>query len=172
MPEPCLCLLLLLLAGLAAAEDSEESMQVDHTGATPRTAVAQVQLSLLRAELAASDAELEHMRSHLAILLRQLSPGAAAAAAGAAGVVGTNGAAGGSQLQMPEVDFLREVSYMLGKLSVRTADSSCELRKTSPGGFITTMGLDAMHRTQSQTLRHKPTGLLPWVSPHSLPCPA
>lgn len=77
---------------------------MDHTGATPRTAVAQVQLSVLRAELAASDAELEHVRSHLAIVLKQLGPGAAAAGGG---VVGANGAAGGSQ--MPEVDFLREV---------------------------------------------------------------
>ena len=77
-------------AGLAASEEVE----VEHTAAA-----AQVQLSVLRAELSASDAELQHVREHLAIVLQQQATSAA----------GTMGAATGQQQPSSEVDFLREV---------------------------------------------------------------
>lgn len=105
-----------VLVGFAAAEDSEDASQAGQQqhaqligSSTPRAvaaaAAAQVQLSVLRAELAASDAELDHVRQHLSILLQQqpLAAGAAAAAAVPAG-------AGRAQpLPQSELDFLREV---------------------------------------------------------------
>jgi hypothetical protein len=63
-----------------------------------------VQLSILRAELAASDAELDHVRDHLAIVLQQLGTGLTGPAATAA-----LAAARGQQQPQAEVDFLREV---------------------------------------------------------------
>jgi hypothetical protein len=90
----------------AATEESEDALAADPERSTGPSAAAtaaastQVQLSLLRAELAASDAELAHVKAHLDILLQQRGtvPAAAAAAAGR-----------GQQMAQPEVHFLREV---------------------------------------------------------------
>lgn len=81
------------------------------------TAAAAVELSVLRADLEASDAETEQLLAHLALLQRQLSSTAAAAGAAAAGGSRSRGRAevgsttGGStaELLVSEVEFLREV---------------------------------------------------------------
>jgi hypothetical protein len=96
----------------AAAEESDDALAAspEHSTGPGAAAVAaastQVQLSLLRAELAASDAELAHVKAHLDILLQQRgTPAAAAAAAAVPAAAGR-----GQQMPKPEVDFLREVS--------------------------------------------------------------
>lgn len=91
-------------AGLTASEESAEPSQAGLTAA----ASTQVQLSVLRAELAASDAELQHARDHLAIVLKQLGP--QVMSAGASGAPGGQLQQQQQQHQQPsEVDFLREV---------------------------------------------------------------
>lgn len=68
------------------------------------SASTQAQLSVLRAELAASDAELEHVLAHCSILQRQQQhAGVPAGHAAVAAMVS------GSQAQASEVEFLREV---------------------------------------------------------------
>lgn len=69
-----------------------------------------MQLFVLRAELAASDAELEHVRQHLSIVMQQQQ--GLQGAAGAAAVATAAGSRAQQQQQQPsqpEVEFLRQV---------------------------------------------------------------
>jgi transcriptional regulator GlxA family with amidase domain len=117
-------LLLLLLPGFAAAagEDSDSPLMPMHQGhsgaihnpaaaatAAAAAAAASAQLSVLRAELSASDAELVHVRSHLAIVLQQL--GAAAGAGNVVAAVAAAAGGGGQHVAQSELDFLREVRH-------------------------------------------------------------
>lgn len=86
--------------GLAAVAASAPSSAV--------LAANSVELSVLRAELAASDAEVDHLLSHLAILQHQVSAAAAGVSAGR--VAGSLVAGSAAEVLVSELAFLRDVS--------------------------------------------------------------
>lgn len=114
-----------------AAEHAAADTNADTAAAATRTpaataaaqptaaAAAAVELSVLRADLEASDAETEQLLAHLALLQRQLSSTAAASGAAAAGgssssrrgrtEVGSTAGGSAAELLVSEVEFLREV---------------------------------------------------------------
>lgn len=89
-------------AGSAAADGTAHPSTTATPGLCNSTAAAHsVEVSVLGAELAASDAEVDQLVSHVALLQRQLSSAAAGRGAPAASA---------DEVLASEVDFLRDVS--------------------------------------------------------------
>lgn len=122
-------------AGSAAADGTV--MPTAAAGAGPSvslnsTTATSVELSVLRAELAASDAEVDHVLSHLSLLQRQVSSAAAGSHAQTAAAPADTAA----EVLVSELEFLRNVSrykpYSLAYPAIEQLGMSQCTIQTSP----------------------------------------